>query len=222
MAAGRGLRGRPPAVPRAGGRRGARPRGPSPRGGVEVARRPSSRSGSRSSRARSRPRPSLPRLELAAQRVGHALEPELGGVIGREEGRGDAAADRGDEDDRAPPRRSSGRKAWVTAYWPTRLTSITFLNPSTGRCSTGPPPAMPALLTRPARPLLADGALDLLARGVDRGLLGDVDRDRGQPLRALLLEAVGVVLLADAGEDPVALLGPGAARSPARCRSRPR
>ena len=51
-----------------------------------------------------------------------------------------------------PPRRSSGRKAWVTAYWPTRLTSITFWNSSTGRCSTGPAPAMPALLTSPARP----------------------------------------------------------------------
>ena len=51
-----------------------------------------------------------------------------------------------------PPRRIRGRKACVTAYWPVRFTSSTRWNSSTGRYSTGPAFAMPALLTSPASP----------------------------------------------------------------------
>src|SRR4051794_506206 len=49
-------------------------------------------------------------------------------------------------------RRSSGSIAWVTATWPVRLTAIWWRKSSSGRTSSGPGTARPALLTRPSRP----------------------------------------------------------------------
>ena len=49
--------------------------------------------------------------------------------------------------------RIAGSIAWVTATWAVRLTSSWRRKSSIGSVSSGPGTAMPALLTRPSRPL---------------------------------------------------------------------
>ena len=53
---------------------------------------------------------------------------------------------------RPRPARSNGSSARVTAIWPTTLTSNCRRSAATGRYSSGPATAMPALLTSPANP----------------------------------------------------------------------
>ena len=102
--------------------------------------------------------------------------------------------------------RIRGRNAWVTATWPTRFTSSTLRRTSRSMVSTGPPSPTPGVVDQPDQTVLADRALDLVLGRLDRALLGHVDRDRGEPVRALLGQRLGVGLLADAREHAVTLL----------------
>ena len=81
-------------------------------------------------------------------------------------------------------RRSAGMKAWVTATWPIRFTSIWRRKSLSGSSSSGPPTPIPALFTRPAKTALGRLGYPL---GGPRDVLrvGDVQDQRLEALRRL-------------------------------------
>ena len=109
--------------------------------------------------------------------------------------------------------RMFGMNAWITATWPTRLTSSWWRSSSSGRYSIGPLTATPALLTSPLRP--RSSSCLFAASIVSR--VGDVELHRGEAFAA---EALEVGVLAGGGEHvPARALQPprGRLTDPRRC-----
>ena len=102
---------------------------------------------------------------------------------------------------RPPPRRMSGRNAWIMATGPNRLTSSCVRKSAIGWNSRGAGLPMPALLTRPARPrspttsVTAAAAAAIVASSVT-SMISGVSRRRG-----LRLQRLTVRLTPNAGED---------------------
>jgi len=94
----------------------------------------------------------------------------------------------------------AARNALVDITGPITLTSICRRNSATGNSSNGPDTTMPALLTRPARVSPLSAETHLAGRGVDRGLVGDVEYQRHEVGAELLPQPIRVSLLAHTAE----------------------
>ena len=105
---------------------------------------------------------------------------------------------------------NNGKKACVTEIKPTTLTSKCVLTSPSGCSASGPPIAVPALLTRPASPDPPSASPTSSAARSHRLRIGHVEDERDEARAKLRREPLRVLLFAHAPENAVA----AAARTP--------
>ena len=139
--------------------------------------------------------------QLEPKRVADRPHAELRGAVRPVQREHEQPADRPDVERRPPPRRMSGRKAWIMATGPNRLTSSCLRKSAIGWNSRGCRLADARVVNQTGQATVADDGCHRSGGSRDRRLVRDVDDQRRQRRLGLCLQRLAVPLTPNPSED---------------------